>query len=864
MPKSVKIKHLQYRFTEPVRVRFCAKRVAFVGSTWPGRTKAEAVVTSVLCSSAATVDKPTKHTCPEGHFPCSEARRHCVRREFICDGQRDCPEGSDEKACGDENLKKFIEDYFQKRPDEDREKKSGKCDWIYPGCRCSKNNSFFCENTGLRSLPPTIPQNVINLDISGNHFSKLQKSDFPLMPQLTILVLSSSEVINLDEDVFGNLPMLKNVYLRDNRIRQIAADTFVSSKNLRHLYLSHNPIEFITAGAFHGLTALETLDLRSCSLTGVQEDLFVHPKNLTHLWLDGNDIESVQPRAFSHLGRLQVLSLTRNKLVRLSAHDFTGLVSLRTLNLAYNKLSDVTGAFTVLGSLRTLDLEGNRLDVIPDDTFWPLRSIESLNLRKNVFRTASSDLFAPLRNITHIYFSDFSLCSSALHVRVCEPRGDGISSLAHLLDSVVLRVAVWVVALVACLGNLLVLVGRLVLREPNAVHSFYIKNLALADLIMGVYLFVIASHDVAFRGEYIRYDYRWRRSVGCSVSGFLSTVSSEASVFTLTVITVDRFASIVYPLSLKRRTFRFAWMCMLCVWLMTLLLAAVPMMRPDYYGEEFYGSNGVCLPLHIHDPDSKGWEYSAFVFCIVNSVAFAFIAYAYLTMFVAITHSKVGLRSTQQLQDRAIAKRFAFIVGTDFLCWMPIVFIKIIAIAGTKIDETLYAWVAVFLLPVNSALNPVLYTLTTRMFKQQLNRFLENLRQCERVPSYRQSGQSGQSGQSWSSIPTVRGQKKTIVTSLSEYTFGKKKTSSVVCYPLKNGVILPLRATQSCTEKVCEPMLEEMKTFSTGYGQAGAIDVRRTNSSGKSTTPLLSTTSASGKSKWKRRQHTRLRAEDSL
>uniref|UniRef100_A0A224Z3A0 Relaxin family peptide receptor 2 n=1 Tax=Rhipicephalus zambeziensis TaxID=60191 RepID=A0A224Z3A0_9ACAR len=141
-------------------------------------------------------------------------------------------------------------------------------------------------------------------------------------------------------------------------------------------------------------------------------------------------------------------------------------------------------------------------------------------------------------------------------------------------------------------------------------------------------------------------------------------------------------------------------------------------------------------------------------------------------MFVTITHSKVGLRSTQQLQDRAIAKRFAFIVGTDFLCWMPIVFIKIIAIAGTKIDETLYAWVAVFLLPVNSALNPVLYTLTTRMFKQQLNRFLENLRQCERVPSYRQSGQSGQS---WSSVPTVRGQKKTLVTSLSECTFGKKK-----------------------------------------------------------------------------------------
>ncbi|KAH9381927.1 hypothetical protein HPB48_009298 [Haemaphysalis longicornis] len=278
------------------------------------------------------------------------------------------------------------------------------------------------------------------------------------------------------------------------------------------------------------------------------------------------------------------------------------------------------------------------------------------------------------------------MCSFALHVRVCQPRGDGISSLEHLLDSVVLRVAVWIVSLVACLGNLLVLVGRLVLREPNAVHSFYIKNLALADLLMGVYLFVIASHDVMFRGEYIRHDFRWRHSVGCSASGLLSTVSSEASVFTLTVITVDRFASIVYPLSIKRRTLRFAWFCMAAVWLLTLLMAAVPMMRPDYYGEDFYGSNGVCLPLHIHDPDSR----------------------------------------------------------------------------GIKIDETLYAWVAVFLLPVNSALNPVLYTLTTRLFKQHLNRFLISLRTWERNSSNRQSGHS------WSSLQNGRGSKKSIATALSD------------------------------------------------------------------------------------------------
>ncbi|XP_070188962.1 uncharacterized protein [Littorina saxatilis] len=40
--------------------------------------------------------------------------------------------------------------------------------------------------------------------------------------------------------------------------------------------------------------------------------------------------------------------------------------------------------------------------------------------------------------------------------------------------------------------------------------------------------------------------------------------------------------------------------------------------------------------------------------------------------------------------------------------------------AGVFISASLYAWVIVFILPVNSALNPLLYTLTTKLFKQTL------------------------------------------------------------------------------------------------------------------------------------------------
>ena len=51
-------------------------------------------------------------------------------------------------------------------------------------------------------------------------------------------------------------------------------------------------------------------------------------------------------------------------------------------------------------------------------------------------------------------------------------------------------------------------------------------------------------------------------------------------------------------------------------------------------------------------------------------------------MFGAILTSTAGLRSNQEKQDTILVKRFAFIVGTDFLCWFPIIIIKILALAG--------------------------------------------------------------------------------------------------------------------------------------------------------------------------------------
>jgi leucine-rich repeat-containing G protein-coupled receptor 8 len=51
---------------------------------------------------------------------------------------------------------------------------------------------------------------------------------------------------------------------------------------------------------------------------------------------------------------------------------------------------------------------------------------------------------------------------------------------------------------------------------------------------MGSYLLMIALVDRYYRGVYFIHDSEWRSSRLCAMAGFLSTFSSELSVFTLT------------------------------------------------------------------------------------------------------------------------------------------------------------------------------------------------------------------------------------------------------------------------------------------------------------------------------------------
>ena len=349
------------------------------------------------------------------------------------------------------------------------------------------------------------------------------------------------------------------------------------------------------------------------------------------------------------------------------------------------------------------------------------------------------------------HLDNFILCcfaSKALPGVNCIAPVDQFSSCQDLMKNKTLQVCIWLLGFSALLGNLFVIILRIIVTEDNLVHSFFLTNLAISDFIMGIYMLIIASKDAQWQGEYFKHDIKWRSSFLCQLAGALSMLSSEVSVLILTLITTDRFTSIVFPFRFKRLGRRRACLYTAIIWLFGILISIIPTFGFDYFHDsrsnaDYYGRSAVCLPLQLSKEKLAGWEYSVAIFIVLNFVSFMFILFAYIAMFWKVRQVSRAVRSTQMNRESSMAKRMMFIILTDFLCWMPVIVIGILTLLGKFHDpeKQAYAWIAVFVLPINSSINPFLYTFSTPHVKNRFQSKTRKLRSFFKrsAPTFRKS-----------------------------------------------------------------------------------------------------------------------------
>ncbi|XP_027039274.1 lutropin-choriogonadotropic hormone receptor-like [Pocillopora damicornis] len=568
----------------------------------------------------------------------------------------------------------------------------------------------------IRELPTNLCQNLKELVELTLDFNKIERlPDLSECKSLSVLKIEHNEITSI-EGSLQNLKNLKDLTLKGNKIQSLPSRTFEGVEYLEVLNLAENEIRYIAEDAFAPFEMIKFLDLsNNCFPVLPAKGL----ETLKTLKVRGNRELKGLPAAKLH------------KIRTVEAHypyhccDFRKQRKKKESPVRTEKLktSEFKNSWTWAEGEEVIFLRNS-----PEDNLTSITSNEEMsgfgsgNIDPAMEFDGSSEIATTVgsgqvSNVGRV--DDISIDEDDDHQVTCTPEpADPFFPCDDLMDSSLLRIGVWIVFLLALLGNAIVIFVIITRSSRIDVSRFLICNLAVADLCMGVYLGLLAVVDASTLGNFRSYGVEWQLSPGCRTAGFLAVLSSETSVFTLTVITIERYIAITHALDItKKMSLKKTYLVMLVGWCFALTVATLPL-----FGVSDYTKFSVCLPFETGNTKSLVYVTSVL---ILNGSAFIVILTCYCRIYSAIRGSNAW-----NTNDSRTALRMAILIFTDFSCWAPITVFSLTAAFGGEYVSLKDAKIfTVFVFPLNSCANPFLYAIFTAQFKRDC------ISLCRRVKS---------------------------------------------------------------------------------------------------------------------------------
>ncbi|XP_057341798.1 cardioacceleratory peptide receptor-like isoform X1 [Microplitis mediator] len=277
----------------------------------------------------------------------------------------------------------------------------------------------------------------------------------------------------------------------------------------------------------------------------------------------------------------------------------------------------------------------------------------------------------------------------------------------------------WLLFIVIVVGNLSVLVGLLIGKRRKSRMDFFIKQLAIADLLVGL---ISVLTDIVWRVTII-----WHAgNIACKLIKFFQVVVTYSSTYVLVALSIDRYDAITRPMNFSGSWWR-ARALVASAWGLSVVFS-IPIIF--LYEEKLIQEKKQCW-IDLGSPIN--WQiYMSIVSFTLFIAPTVIICGCYLVIVTTIWTQSSALRQSPMRDDRRASSRgliprakiksvkMTFVIVFVFvLCWSPYIVFDLLQVYGYVPKTQTNIAVATFiqsLAPLNSAANPIIYCLFSTPF----------------------------------------------------------------------------------------------------------------------------------------------------
>ena len=469
------------------------------------------------------------------------------------------------------------------------------------------------------------------------------------------------------------------LYMINCSLPEIPQGIFNESRILRHIDLSHNDIDRIHRNAFKNLNGLHTLIIRHNNLRTIAQIILPKPNTFIHglVYIDFSfmGLKFLPPRTFQNAPMLRLVNLSFNPFVTLPAE-----------------------VFSWSQEYFHIDLSGVQLSRMHSTNIYSVQHIDTIDGEVS------------------------ELCCLSKSISDCRVKKKTISSCEYLISPLILQICIWVNGTVIAMLNAFVIFYRVSNKKSYKKWSnytnAYIINMAISDLMMGLYVLVLAIVHISFSGRYASVTWSWRSSVMCKILAVLSTVASEVSLMSLAMLTYLQLTTIKHVYGTKRHVKLFVSLSILSAWLIAVALSTIPVLDLQYFGRTFLSGSGTCLLYPLASGNQMAKEYAVTFWIIINLLMLVLMAGFQFGLGIKIYKSSQNVAGRRTKKNTHTQHLFVLLGLVAFLCWVPVLTIMLLVMIGVQLPATVSEYVIILMLPLKAVMNPLLYTVRIMKLKK--------------------------------------------------------------------------------------------------------------------------------------------------